>query len=33
MNKLERRYRELKKQINYYANKYYNEDDPEISDF
>lgn len=33
MNKLERRYRELKKQINYHANKYYNEDDPEISDF
>lgn len=33
MNKLERRYRELKKQINYYANKYYNEDDPEITDF
>lgn len=33
MNKLERRYRELKKQINYYADKYYNDDDPEISDF
>ena len=33
MNKLERRYRELKKQINYHANKYYNEDNPEISDF
>jgi len=33
MNKLERRYRELKKIINYHANKYYNEDDPEISDF
>ncbi len=33
MNKLERRYRELKKQINYYADKYYNADEPEISDF
>ena len=33
MNKLERRYRELKKQINYYADKYYNDDEPEISDF
>lgn len=33
MNKLERRYRELKRQINYYADKYYNDDSPEISDF
>lgn len=33
MNKVERRYKELKELINYHANKYYNDDDPEISDF
>lgn len=31
--KIKERYDELKKQIAYHANKYYNEDDPEISDF
>lgn len=30
---LKERYEELKKIIAYHANKYYNEDDPEISDF
>lgn len=32
-NKIKERYDELKKIIAYHANKYYNEDDPEISDF
>ena len=31
--KIKERYDELKKQIAYHANKYYNEDAPEISDF
>lgn len=31
--KVKDRYNELKKLIAYHANKYYNEDDPEISDF
>ena len=33
MNKIEKRYNELKDKINYYASKYYNDDEPEISDF
>ena len=33
MNKFEKRLKELKEIIAYHANKYYNEDDPEISDF
>lgn len=33
MSNLKERYEELKKNIKYHANKYYNEDDPEISDF
>ncbi len=33
MNRKKERYEELKKQIEYHSNKYYNEDDPEISDF
>ena len=33
MNKIQERYEELKKIIAYHANKYYNEDEPEISDF
>lgn len=33
MNKIEKRLKELKEIIAYHANKYYNEDDPEISDF
>lgn len=33
MNKVEKRYNELKEIIAYHANKYYNEDEPEISDF
>lgn len=32
-NKIRERYEELKKTIAYHANKYYNEDSPEISDF
>ena len=33
MNSISKRYEELKKQIEYHSNKYYNEDAPEISDF
>lgn len=33
MNKIEKRLKELKELIEYHANKYYNEDAPEISDF
>ena len=33
MNKIQERYEELKKIIAYHANKYYNDDEPEISDF
>ena len=33
MNKIEKRLKELKELISYHANKYYNEDEPEISDF
>ena len=33
MNKIEKRLKELKELIAYHANKYYNEDSPEISDF
>ena len=33
MNKIEKRLKELKELIAYHANKYYNEDEPEISDF
>ncbi len=33
MNKIQKRYEELKEIIAYHANKYYNEDAPEISDF
>jgi DNA ligase (NAD+) len=33
MTKIEKDYNELKDKINYYAAKYYNDDDPEISDF
>lgn len=33
MNNVEKRLRELKEIIAYHANKYYNEDEPEISDF
>ncbi len=33
MNNLKQKYEDLKKKINYYASKYYNDDDPEISDF
>lgn len=33
MNKIEKRLKELKEIIAYHANKYYNEDSPEISDF
>ena len=33
MNKIKERYEELKKIIAYHANKYYNDDEPEISDF
>ncbi len=33
MKNIEREYNELKDKINYYASKYYNDDDPEISDF
>ncbi len=33
MNKIEKRYNELKKIIAYHANLYYNMDEPEISDF
>ncbi len=33
MNKIEKRYKELKKTIAYHANLYYNMDEPEISDF
>lgn len=33
MNKVEKRLNELKELISYHANKYYNEDAPEISDF
>ena len=33
MDKIQERYEELKKIIAYHANKYYNDDDPEISDF
>ena len=29
----QKRIEELRKQTEYYANKYYNEDKPEISDF
>ena len=29
----QKRIEELRKQTEYYANKYYNEDNPEISDF
>lgn len=33
MNKIEKRYKELKETIAYHANLYYNMDEPEISDF
>ncbi len=33
MKDIEKKYTELKDRINYYADKYYNEDAPEISDF
>ncbi len=33
MNKIEKRLKELKTLIEYHANKYYNDDEPEISDF
>lgn len=33
MDKIKKRYEELKKQIEYHSDKYYNQDDPEISDF
>ncbi len=33
MTNIEKKYNELKEKINYYASKYYNDDEPEISDF
>ena len=33
MDKIKLRYEELKKQIEYHSDRYYNQDDPEISDF
>ena len=33
MSSIEKKYNELKDKINYYASKYYNDDEPEISDF
>ena len=33
MSNIEKKYNELKDKINYYASKYYNDDEPEISDF
>ena len=33
MTNIEKKYNELKDKINYYASKYYNDDEPEISDF
>lgn len=33
MDKIKNRYEELKKQIEYHSDRYYNQDDPEISDF
>ena len=33
MDNIKKRYEELKKIIAYHANKYYNDDEPEISDF
>ncbi|MBR3281490.1 MAG: NAD-dependent DNA ligase LigA [Clostridia bacterium] len=33
MTSIEKKYNELKDKINYYASKYYNDDEPEISDF
>ena len=33
MNSIQKKYTDLKNKINYYASKYYNDDEPEISDF
>lgn len=33
MSDILKKYNELKDKINYYASKYYNDDEPEISDF
>lgn len=33
MDKIKKRYDELKKQIEYHSDRYYNKDDPEISDY
>ena len=33
MNDIQKKYTDLKNKINYYASKYYNDDEPEISDF